>query len=131
MDENDKLDLDFVRKIRTQFIEAITNQKEGMKDVISDKLLSRNLLTALKDMDSAALTKLRIQAESDNADKDSKNQALIAGILARIVPSDFEIKQGAKNNNKKTLDDSDGTRDYVPGEMDIGVAPAIIESPEE
>lgn len=116
----DDLDIDYTQGIRKQIVSAIT--KDGDFDKLSkneDQL--KLLLTTLKDIDSAALGRLRIQSDNDNVDKLVQGKAMVAEILSQFNPSQAII-ENAKNPNKKSFDETDGTRDYVEGEMSVGIS---------
>lgn len=121
MNQNtEEKDLDFTQEIRKQMVAAITSSGDYQK-LTNDYDKGEFLLKILGDMDRVSLGKLKIKSDNDNIDKLVQHKEMAASILAELNPNTLAIT-GAKNNNKRSFDDTDGSRDYVEGEMTVGVS---------
>ena len=76
-------------------------------------------MQTLRDMDHQALTNKRIKSDDANVDKLVANKALVAEILSTLSPRDAIYTNGS-NNNRTSLDETDGKRDYVLDETMVG-----------
>lgn len=108
---------------------AIT--KELVKEKIpTDAKEVATLLSVLKDQDQQALTIIRAKIEKDANDLSGENAALAREILKGMsgvkpenlnytrLPSDFKLPELPPELN---------TREFVPGEMDVGMTNTSIE----
>ena len=117
-------ELQYASQVRKQVIGAITNI--GLDRVVIDSEMTANLLKALKDIDSVALTQMRIKAESENNDKANSAKITAAEILATLNPNDAKNMYSV-NHAKRSFDDSDGGRDYVQDEVFVGVSSQTVD----
>ena len=120
MSTTDDQDIDYTQSIRKQIVSAITSDGDYTK-LANDDDRVKILLTTLKDMDQAALGRLRIKSDNDNVDKLIQSKAMVTDILAQFNPNQVSI-DGSVNRNKRSFDEEDGNRDYVEGEMSVGIS---------
>lgn len=113
-------DLEYTQDIRKQIVTAITLSGDYNK-LVNDEDKIDVLLRTLKDIDNVTLNKMKIKSDNDNADKLLQSKSLVAELLSKFDTNTAKY-DSAKNNNKRSLDDSDGTRTYVDGELSVGVS---------
>lgn len=111
-------DLKYTQTIRKSIVTAITNQAP-YEELIRNEEFSKLLMQTLRDMDHQALTNKRIKSDDANVDKLVANKALVAEILSTLSPRDAIYSNGS-NNNRTSLDETDGKRDYVLDETMVG-----------
>ncbi len=111
-------DLKYTQTIRKSIVTAITNQAP-YEELIRNEEFSKLLMQTLRDMDHQSLTNKRIKSDDANVDKLVANKALVAEILSTLSPRDAIYTNGS-NNNRTSLDETDGKRDYVLDETMVG-----------
>ena len=111
-------DLKYTQTIRKSIVSAISSQGT-YEELIRNEDLSKLLMQTLRDMDHQVLTNKRIKSDDANVDKLVANKALVAEILSTLSPRDAIYSNGS-NNNRTSLDETDGQRDYVLDETMVG-----------
>lgn len=116
-------DLADVRNIRAQ----ISNLLLADRDVVKDPKQLRNLLTVLKDMDSASLGAIRIKLEEQTADREAQARELAAAIMEQVnknmherrtIPGVGLVREVPRG--VPSLPDDIETRPFVAGESSQG-----------
>lgn len=116
-------DLLDVRNIRAQ----ISNLLLADRDIVKDPKQLRNLLTVLKDMDSASLGAIRIKLEEEGADREAQARELAAAIMQQVsdqmhakrtIPGVGLVREVPREI--PVLPDDVETRPFVPGEATQG-----------
>lgn len=109
-------DLDYARNLRKAFIGKMVEKGAAPEDR-GDKAI---LLSALKDIDSAALGRMRIKAE-EKASKDGADSAALVAEMLKQVSSSMGVSQALVRREKPVaLPDDIAPPELKPGEVEIG-----------
>lgn len=109
-------DLSFVREKRKELIRDMT--AEGLPKDKGDRMV---LLTALSDMDRAALTKLRIKSDDKKNEQNAQAASIIAKLLTSVSPAN--IAQDIPDNavaRPPTYEGSVEGSAFIDGQTAIG-----------
>lgn len=122
---NPEADLLVSRAIRGMVTKELVRTK-----IPTDAKEVATLLSVLKDQDAQALGIIRAKIEKDANDLSSENAALAREILQGmrgVKPEELMYTQVTEAPTLPELPENVGTRDFVPGEMDVGATNATIE----
>ena len=111
-------DLRYTQVIRKQLVTAITSNAT-MEEIVADEDSSSFLLAVLKDMDTQSLSLKKMKKDDEHLDKIINQKAIVSDILSTLAPQDARYRDSS-NSNKRSLDESDGTREYVKDELMVG-----------
>lgn len=121
--------LDYTQTLRKRLIEKFLliffpengeNKNYDIKEV-------KAFAELLRDMDVQELAKLRLALDKNTSKDKEAVYDLVIGILNQLSPNQLRSNTPIIVN-KTGLDEDDGVRDYIPGEMDIGVMNEDIET---
>ncbi len=112
---DDAADMQFVRDVRKQLIGDLI--KEGVPKDIKEQSV---LLTALTDMDRSAIARLRIKSDDNNTDKMASAALVVAEVLRKTKPREFQAIEIDDNREIPMLPASIPSGTYNEGLMQQG-----------
>ena len=112
---DDAADMQFVRDVRKQLIGDLI--KEGVPKDIKEQSV---LLTALTDMDRSAIARLRIKSDDNNTDKMASAALVVAEVLRKTKPREFQAIEIDDNREIPMLPASVPSGTYNEGLMQQG-----------
>lgn len=112
---DDAADMQFVRDVRKQLIGGL--MKEGVPKDIKEQSV---LLTALTDMDRSAIARLRIKSDDNNTDKMASAALVVAEVLRKTKPREFQAIEIDDNREIPMLPASIPSGTYNEGLMQQG-----------
>ena len=116
MKTQEEEDLDYARSLRKAFIASMVKDRAAPDDR-GDKAI---LLTALKDIDSAALSRMRIKADEKIGQDGAENAAMIAEVLKQVSSKMGISPVPVKRDKPVSLPQDIPDPDIKPGETEIG-----------
>ena len=112
---DDAADMQFVRDVRKQLIGDL--MKDGVPKDIKEQSV---LLTALTDMDRSAIARLRIKSDDNNTDKMASAALVVAEVLRKTKPREFQAIEIDDNREIPMLPASIPSGTYNEGLMQQG-----------
>lgn len=111
--------LDYTQVIRRKFVAEVTVQGSKMP---TDPKEAKVLLTALADLDRAALGKKRIKSEEEIAKMSAQSVSAIADEVRKAMGGDGYVPNGDSDRPPPVLDDAGmPPLQLVEGEKDTGI----------